>query len=275
MKIPFEMCTIKGCGKKNFARGLCRKHYQQVKKYGEVRDRGKVVDLDSEKWCNIVDAEGFHVSNMGRVKSEFGLIKPRIEKRANHYTPRQRVYLDRRRTKGWVKFLYVHKEVCWAFNGPSSGKVYFKDGDTMNCKADNLEWFKVDPPVCLEGLWSFRNSVHTDTGKSVLAFIEGDRAALNGYLLKQTDILQRKLTRRYGLLGKDIIKEATQLALVEGVANIKRGLLREDANIDGWFSTIARVKVLNLLRDGKKEISEWVSADGREVSRFTLGLGAI
>lgn len=256
------------------SKGFCNKHYQQLWRLGRILpEEMPIKDLLGELWADIEEAEGYQVSNMGRVKSLVGrgqLITPQKEHRKHMQNPYYRVYLDRRATRGWVKFLYVHIEVAKAFlpNPHNDKRIVFKDGNSLNCKADNLAWFWEEPPVYREKLAQFRASVTSDLGRKVLAFIDGNDQALNPFIMQHTPRLKRKLRYRFGSVCGTMLEEAVHLAFSKGLRDIKRGLLVADDNIPGWFNTIAKNTLIMELRKDRNLLSEWGYADGEEYSRF-------
>jgi hypothetical protein len=84
-------------------------------------------DLPDETWNPVTAKPKWQVSNMGRVKFFNG--------RVGRGTINSQV----RQTSN----LYVHRLVCEAFHGPppaADSQVDHVDGDSLNNRADNLEW---------------------------------------------------------------------------------------------------------------------------------------
>ena len=110
--------------------------------YYESASSGLLSSMQGEEiWKPIKGADTFEVSNMGNIRSLWkGLarvLSPQTEKRHTYNLPRLRVYLDRRKSLGWVKYVYIHKVVAKEFLN-IEGKISFIDGNPFNCKAENL-----------------------------------------------------------------------------------------------------------------------------------------
>jgi hypothetical protein len=276
-RIKYTQCMIRDCEKPHMSKGFCNRHYQQMWKHGRILpDEMPIEDLPGELWADIEEAEGYQVSNMGRVKSLVGrgrLIKPQIEQRSHMNTAKKRVYLDRRATRGWVKFLYVHLEVAKAFipNKFDSTHTTFKNGDALDCRADNIEWWWENPPVDDDGLIQFRKSVHSELGKKVLAFIDGNQMALDSFVMQKTDKMRKILQSKFKGTCGDRVNEAVHVAFSEGMRDIKRGLLRADTHIENWFLRIAENNLLDEIKKNKHITSQWgFNGNGDEFDKFDL-----
>lgn len=277
-RIKYAQCMIRDCEKPHMSKGFCNRHYQQMWKHGRILpDEMPIEDLAGELWADIEEAEGYQVSSMGRVKSLVGrgkLITPQIEKRSHMLKAIKRVYLDRRATRGWVKFLYVHLEVAKAFlpNTHGDSRVVFKNGDSLDCRVENLAWFWDEAPVYSDNLWAFRQSVCSELGEKVLSFIEGNDNALNDFMLHHTPKMRRYLFSRYGnSVDGTMVDDAIHLTFLKGLRDIRRGLLKSDDNIAGWFNTISHNQVLDEIKKkrGRKELQQYgFNGDGEEFDRF-------
>ena len=110
--------------------------------------------INTEEWIPIHRLPGFeacieyYVNREGKVKST-KYREDRILKHRPHKAGYPMVCLTQRIGKGKVLDVCVHKLVALAFLGPpptpyGKGKgcsiVEHKDGDNMNCSADNLKW---------------------------------------------------------------------------------------------------------------------------------------
>lgn len=276
-RIKYTQCMIRDCEKPHLSKGFCNRHYQQMWKHGRILpDEMPIEDLAGEIWADIEVAEGYQVSNMGRVKSLVGrgkLITPQIDQRTSKHTPSKRVYLDRRSTRGWVKYLYIHLEVARAFipNKFDSTRTTFKNGNALDCRADNIEWWWENPPVDNDGLIQFRKSVHSELGKKVLAFIDGNQQALDSFVMQKTDRMRKILQSKFKGVCGDSVNEAVHVAFSEGMRDIKRGLLRADTHIENWFIKIAENSLLEDIKKGKHTTSQWgCNGNGDEFDRFDL-----
>ena len=110
--------------------------------------------INTEEWIPIHRLPGFeacieyYVNKEGKVKST-KYREDRILKHRPHKAGYPMVCLTQRIGKGKVLDVCVHKLVALAFLGPpptpyGKGKgcsiVEHKDGNNMNCSADNLKW---------------------------------------------------------------------------------------------------------------------------------------
>lgn len=235
-----------------------------------------IANLPGELWADIEEAEGYQVSNMGRIKSLLGrgrLMTPQLEKRSHMKKTLKRVYLDRRATRDWVKFLYIHLEVARAFipNKFNSFRVIFKNGDTLDCRADNIEWWWDNPPVNNDGLIQFRKSVQSELGMKVLGFIDGNQSALDSFVRDSTPKIRQILQSEFKGVCGDSVNEAVCVAFSEGMRDIKRGMLKSDTYIERWFLRIAKNGLLDGLRSKKDIVSQWgVNGDNEEFDRFEM-----
>lgn len=99
--------------------------YRHIKR--AITDIG---DLDGEVWKTL--ACGYKISNMGRYRDLKGIVAIPMREKSCHRI--------RKMTKGVSLTLYTANEVYKAFIGdiPQDCTVYHKDGNTLNCKAENL-----------------------------------------------------------------------------------------------------------------------------------------
>jgi len=135
-------CNKCGLNPKYPSQGLCKKCFfeKQNKKWVESRPpKIPIPDLPNELWVDIAGAEGYQISNMGRVKS------------LNKYDEAGRHHLLRLReaTKGGYykadldKYNWrpsVHRLVAAAFLGKSDLDVNHIDFDRANNRLENLEY---------------------------------------------------------------------------------------------------------------------------------------
>jgi len=89
-----------------------------------------------EKWAPIKFFSQYEVSNLGNVRKNGGRAKKLTVSNAGYKV----VFLS---LDGSNHSRMVHRLVAFAFvrkTHPDQGFVRFKDGDKLNCRADNLEW---------------------------------------------------------------------------------------------------------------------------------------
>lgn len=132
-----------------------------------------------EVWKNIEFADGYMVSNFGRIKSlpmcyrsgKNGVIKKEIEEKIIHGSINKRGSGYIQVTLGKKNRYYVHRLVALHFIDNPSNKpcVNHKDMDTLNNNVSNLEWITNSENI-IHGL-NFRNKVlngkmviNTETG---------------------------------------------------------------------------------------------------------------
>ena len=96
----------------------------------------------AERWRTVPSAPVLEVSDLGRVRlTETGsIITPTVVTSVKRTRPRLVIRRwERSATQTWR----VARLVCEAFHGepPSPGHVaMLRDGDSFNCRADNLQW---------------------------------------------------------------------------------------------------------------------------------------
>ena len=90
--------------------------------------------LLSEEWKEIKDYENYEISNLGRVRRNGKILKPR--KNAGGYF-QVNLYKN-----GIVKQSYIHRLVAYAFlpNPQNLPQINHKDENKSNNTVDNLEW---------------------------------------------------------------------------------------------------------------------------------------
>lgn len=94
------------------------------------------IKIDGEVWSTILGFNDYEVSNYGRVKRGFSIVKPVLNKMHNRYYIG--LYKDGKR-----KNLILSRVVAHSFcDGYSEirNTVNYKDGNTHNNNATNLEW---------------------------------------------------------------------------------------------------------------------------------------
>lgn len=146
-----KICSVKGCGREYYAKGLCSRHYQRKTK--ELADEVKI--LPNESWKDVVGYEGlYQVSNLGRVKS-----LPHIRRRRYRtgeiypYRVSGKLLTPQHSVGGYLQVILqngpdkkvqkVHRLVCQAFHGNSPkdrNEVNHIDGNKKNNSSENLEW---------------------------------------------------------------------------------------------------------------------------------------
>lgn len=99
-----------------------------------------VLLLAGEEWRDIPGHPGYQASNLGRVRSRYRVLKPRLAwKKGKQQPPRVVASLS---VKCVVKKRFVHQIVLEAFVGPRPpGKeTAHWDGDPLNNRLENLRW---------------------------------------------------------------------------------------------------------------------------------------
>lgn len=138
-----NFCSVERCDKPIYCKKLCKRHYRQVQKHGDILDDpAPSSDLLGEIWKDIPGYEGlYQVSNFGRVKSlNFGRTGVhrvlKIQKYPNKYT---KVDL---RHNGIIHTRNIHRLVAESFipNPENKTDVNHIDGDKHNNRVENLEW---------------------------------------------------------------------------------------------------------------------------------------
>lgn len=73
--MPDRTCSVATCGRPSLARTWCATHYERWRSTGDVQPDVPlpgdvpVVDLPGERWLGIPGADGYEVSDLGRVRS--------------------------------------------------------------------------------------------------------------------------------------------------------------------------------------------------------------
>ena len=101
-------------------------------------------ELKNEKWKAIERFNGYEVSNLGRIKSNYGTERIR-EIQKNNYGDAFVLLTEKEDGNYTFSGLQVGKEVAKAFipNPEQYKYIRFKDGNKMNCRADNIEWCEI------------------------------------------------------------------------------------------------------------------------------------
>lgn len=92
--------------------------------------------INGEIWKPIVGYEGYEVSNYGRIKHSFKIVKPTLNKMHDRYYIG--LYKDGKR-KNLILARVVAHSFCDGYS-EINNTVNHKDGNTHNNSADNLEW---------------------------------------------------------------------------------------------------------------------------------------
>lgn len=146
-----ERCAIAGCEAIRYSKGMCRRHYELVGRYGSPTPTySNVDDLPGEVWQPVPGWEAFYsVSDLGRVKSHprsvtnsLGITKqfaPRILKSQ----PDAGGYLWLSlHDKPKLRRAKIHHLVLEAFIGPRPRRMVtnHKNGDKLDNRLENLEY---------------------------------------------------------------------------------------------------------------------------------------
>lgn len=91
-----------------------------------------------EEWKNIINADNYEVSNLGRVRNKTTkyILKPRLTK-----TGYYQVSIKLNNSQKFIN-QYIHRlvAIAWILNPDNKPSVNHKDGDKSNNIVDNLEW---------------------------------------------------------------------------------------------------------------------------------------
>lgn len=149
-----RVCSVVGCERRHWAKGLCTAHYQQHKKGKPLTPLGtpmpEVLPSESgEEWRAVADWNGWYeVSSYGRIRSRGRMV---MAGSAKIWKPCRiiRGSLDRKgyrivvlRDGDRFESRYHHRLVLFAFVGPcpEGMEACHNDGNKLNNKLDNLRW---------------------------------------------------------------------------------------------------------------------------------------
>lgn len=243
-------CSVDGCEKKVFGHGYCQTHYARFRRTGSAEGK-KVESLPSEKWAPVHDCDGYFVSNMGRVKSCKSYNERLIKTRKVMRETSGSIYCTLRRD-GRDRNSVVHMEVLRAFHGLpewNSCQPVFLDGDTTNCRADNLKW--ADSSYYQAKARKQYQSSSSPLARMMLAYMDGNNRALDFVLSDQSkrliDVVRRRIHsyRHPAYISDDDI---IQDSIVQAMVAIRKGRLPNPEKIDSWFAKIA---VSTLMKAGR------------------------
>lgn len=96
----------------------------------------KYLKIDGEEWKHILGYDEYEVSNFGRIKRGFKIIKPMLNKLHDRYYIG--LYKDDKR-KNFILSRIVAHSFCDGYS-EINNTVNHKDGNTHNNCANNLEW---------------------------------------------------------------------------------------------------------------------------------------
>ena len=257
MLLSDQFCSVPGCMTKvgpKGAKGLCNRHYIQLRRKGGVIDADILSDLPGEEWSAVDGTEHvvYMVSNLGRVMSLNGSKKML----KTYYHQKNGVQCN----VGGYKTLLIASEVIRAFkpNPFHDRRWLYLDGNRHNCTAENLEWYGV---FWFEKSLKALKAEDNEDARDIVAFMEGDNDAINRILAERTGkiigLIKMKLTF-YRSIYKNThnidVEAIAQDVLMVAVRAIRRGLLRRTESISGWFGKIAQNTLKNACR--KRTLSE-------------------
>lgn len=236
---------------------------------GEIFEEVDVYDLPGEIWKEIPEKPGFEVSSHGRVKRTFSGARRRLvahtRNRRKNRTEHSYVYLRTSRNDKDVKYIKVADLVARLFLDLDGGMVAHKDGNTANCRADNLI-SSIDKGPLYGPILT--QTFTTSLGVRVCRFVSGDSGALDAFIAEFSAKCTRLLSRRYQQ-DQALVQGAVFDGFSVALRRIKAGALRTENKIEGFFFTYAKNKVLDQMRIESRYTSEWREHDdGDELSVF-------
>lgn len=232
-----KVCSIEGCGKPAYARGMCKSHYngwRNKRQRGTLNPR-KIVDLPDERWADIAGHPGLLVSTAGRIKSA----------RSKHERLMKQRWVDGRMLVGdhHLGNITVHLAVLRAFapqGETDDGKAIFIDGDPQNTSLANVQWETTSDRIA-RAITMVEGS-NSRWAADFAAFWRGDRDALNAFFGEMRALLLSMYQQKASSWHHYYPLEAGEYAAatLHGLyLAIKRGSLKSLDNMAGWVLSAA------------------------------------
>lgn len=248
------ICKVEGCGKEignsnsgNKKLRLCNKHNLQLSRHGRFLYLDDLKDLLGEEWRDMnkpVLSHRYEISNMGRLRSIDNFGNKKIRKLFLNKRNELECKLD------GVITIRVKAAVLKAFvpNPFGDTRGIYLDGNSKNCRADNLQWYGVFWHD--KALSALRQEAENGNRRAadIVAFMEGNEDRIIPLLKERMPKLTRLLWRliplycqkykvkNIGAYPDDIAQET----FLRAIHAIRRGLLRHTTYVPGWFAMIAK-----------------------------------
>lgn len=232
-----KVCSIEGCGKPAYARGMCKSHYngwRNKRQRGTLNPR-KIVDLPNERWADIAGHPGLLVSTAGRIKSA----------RSKHERLMKQRWVDGRMLVGdhHLGNITVHLAVLRAFapqGVTDDGKAIFVDGDPKNTSLANVQWETTSDRIARA--ITMAEGSNSRWAADFAAFWRGDSDALNAFFGEMRALLLSMYQQKAETWQHYYPLEAGEYAAatLHGVyLAIRRGAVQHFDNLVGWVLSAA------------------------------------
>lgn len=148
----FKACEVDGCDRKVYAKGLCSRHYQKLRKYGNpTEDRtGNIGQYERpDRRCSL---DGCDRKHYGNGYCERHWIRWKNHGDPHYVTPRSE-YRPRPQTPVFerIEGKYVVSEGCWEWTGAKTSDGYGIIGEggkhSGNLYAHRVAWEKWRGPI--------------------------------------------------------------------------------------------------------------------------------
>lgn len=213
-----------------------------------------------EIWKEIAGINGGYISNKGRAKSVTSrgekILTPQLYKRKNkNLKDKNRVYFDRRSTQGKAFYVFIHNAVADAFLTTGKGNVLFKDGNTLNCEAENLvRMYDSETEDCgyiVDNLKECDNPINN----AAIQFIRGNKDDIYMELIKYFDDFTRKISYSYRI-DDAACADCFYSAMEKFILRIKSGILDAKKNAVGLFWSMVKFEAIKVVVNNGKLV-EW------------------